>query len=127
MKFEHFALNVPDARRQAQWWVDHVGFRVVWRKQDAPFTHFLGDDSGRVVIELYSAETEPFLPLADTHAAAFHVAVVASDARSERRRLIEAGATLQSENALPDGTCLIMLRDPWGVSLQLCQRAKPLG
>jgi glyoxylase I family protein len=127
MIFEHFALNVPDVRRQAQWWVEYVGFRVVWRKEDAPFTHFLGDESGRVVIELYSNSAAPCLPVAETPAAAFHVAVVAPDARSERRRLIEAGATFQSEDVFPDGTCLIMLRDPWGISLQLCQRAKPLG
>jgi len=125
MIFEHFALNVPDARRQAQWWIDHVGFRVVWRLEEAPFTHFLGDESGRVVMELYSTPTVPYWPQADLPAGSFHVAVVAADARCERQRLVEAGAVLQSENVFPDGTCLVMLRDPWGVSLQLCQRAKP--
>ena len=58
-------------------------------------------------------------------ALSFHVAVVAPDARAERRRLEAAGATFQSEDVFPDGTCLVMLRDPWGVSLQLCQRARP--
>jgi glyoxylase I family protein len=125
MKFEHFALNVPDARRQAQWWIDHVGFCVVWRNEDAPFTHFLADDSGRVIMELYSAPAVPFWSQGDLPAGSFHVAVVAADARHERTRLEKAGATLQSENVFPDGTCLVMLRDPWGVSLQLCQRAKP--
>ena len=26
---------------------------------------------------------------------------------------------------MPDGSMLIMLRDPWGVALQLCQRSRP--
>jgi glyoxylase I family protein len=125
MKFEHFALNVPDVLAHARWWTEHVGFRIVWRKEEAPFTHFLGDDTGRVVLELYSNPAVPRWPLAELPALSFHVAVVAADARAERRRLETAGATFQSEDVFPDGTCLVMLRDPWGVSLQLCQRARP--
>jgi hypothetical protein len=56
----------------------------------------------------------------------FHVAVVARDARTERARLEAAGATLFLEDPQPDGSLLIMLRDPWGVPLQLCQRASPM-
>ena len=26
---------------------------------------------------------------------------------------------------MPDGSRLTMMRDPWGLPLQLCQRAKP--
>jgi hypothetical protein len=39
--------------------------------------------------------------------------------------LEKAGARLFLEEPLPDGSRLIMMRDPWGVPLQLCQRAKP--
>jgi len=41
-------------------------------------------------------------------------------------RLLAAGATLADNQRLPDGTHLVMLRDPWGVPLQLCKRATPL-
>ncbi len=126
MVFEHFALNVPDARAHARWYVDHLGFRVVREKSDAPFTHFLGDDTGRVIVELYSNPSAPILPFAQLLPLCFHVAVIAADARAERSRLETAGATFFSEDSFPDGTRLIMLRDPWGVSLQLCQRAQPL-
>ena len=30
------------------------------------------------------------------------------------------------EVRLDDGSLLIMMRDPWGLALQLCRRAKPL-
>ena len=54
MKFEHFALNVPDARASAQWYVAHMGMRIARTRQDAPYTSFLADDTGRVILEVYS-------------------------------------------------------------------------
>ncbi len=125
MKFEHFALNVPDCRAQAAWYVEHVGFAVARRREDAPFTHFLADETGRTVVELYSNPKAPIPDYAAAHPLCFHLAVVAADAQAERARLEKAGATLFLEEPQPDGTLLIMLRDPWGVPLQLCQRTKP--
>ena len=54
MKFEHFAINVPEVRAQAKWWVENLGLTVARNRDDAPFTHFLADETGRVVVELYS-------------------------------------------------------------------------
>jgi hypothetical protein len=53
------------------------------------------------------------------------VAVATAHARDERARLERAGATLFLEEPQPDGSMLIMMRDPWGVPLQLCQRTNP--
>jgi catechol 2,3-dioxygenase-like lactoylglutathione lyase family enzyme len=125
MKFEHFALNVPDPVAQAAWYVAHLGFTVARRRDDAPFTHFLADDTGRTVLELYSNPKAPVPDYAWQHPLVFHVAVVALDAKRERARLERAGATLFLEDPQPDGSLLIMLRDPWGVALQLCQRTNP--
>ena len=125
MKFEHFALNVPDARAQSQWYVDHVGFKILRQRQETPYTHFLGDDTGRVILELYSNTTQPFLSFSANHPLLFHFAVVAKDARADRQRLEKAGAKLLTEETLPDGTFLVMMRDPWDVPLQLCQRSTP--
>jgi glyoxylase I family protein len=126
MKFEHFALNVPSAPAHARWYVEHVGFSIVRQRADAPFTHFLADETGRTIVELYSNPAAPFPNYAGTHHLCFHVAVVAREARAERARLEAAGATFATEDALPDGSVLVMMRDPWGVPLQLCQRAQPL-
>ncbi len=125
MTFEHFALNVPDARAMARWYIEHLGFRVARQRKEPPYTHFLKDDSGRVIVELY---TNPKAPVPDYAAAdplCFHLALVAMDARAVRQRLEEAGATFVLEDVF-DGTVLVMLRDPWGVPLQLCQRSQPL-
>ena len=125
MKFEHYALNVPDPRAMAQWYVDHLGFKVARRGEDERQMHFLADESGRIVAELYRNPKGATLDFANTHPLSFHFALVAPDAKAERARLEAAGATLFLEEPLPDGSLLIMMRDPWGVPMQLCQRAKP--
>lgn len=125
MKFEHFALNVPDARAHAHWYVQHLGLTIARQRPDAPFTHFLADATGRTVVELYSNPAAAYPDYAHTHPLVFHFALVAADARAEQARLERAGATFVVEDALPDGSRLVMMRDPWGVPVQLCQRAVP--
>lgn len=123
MKFEHFALNVPDAAAHARWYIQHLGFTVVRAKADAPFTHFLADETGRTVVEIYSNPKAPYPDYANQHPLIFHFAVVSKDAKVDSARLQKAGAKLFLEEPQPDGSMLIMLRDPWHVPVQLCQRA----
>lgn len=125
MKFEHFALNVPDARAISRWYVEHLGLAVARRREDPPYTHFLADDTGRVIVELYTNPQAPVPDYAAQPPLVFHFALVAADARAECQRLSAAGAKLFLEEPQPDGSMLIMMRDPWGVPIQLCQRAKP--
>jgi glyoxylase I family protein len=125
MKFEHFALNVPDARASAQWYVTHMGMRVARTRQDAPYTSFLADDTGRVILEVYSNPAAPYPDYAAAHPLCFHVAFVADDPAAARTKLVAAGATPAYEETLPDGSFLIMVRDPWGVPLQLVKRMTP--
>jgi len=68
LRLEHVALNVADPRAMADWYVAHLGMRVV--------------------------------------------------------RQVKGPAL--SDDRLPDGSRLLMLRDPWGLALQLCARATPL-
>ena len=125
MKFEHFALNVPDARAMSRWYVEQLGFQLVRKREDEPYTHFLGDDTGRVTMELYSNPAAAMPDYAAAHPLLFHMAVFTADARAEQSRLEKAGAKLFKEENMPDGSRLTMMRDPWGVPLQLCQRAQP--
>jgi catechol 2,3-dioxygenase-like lactoylglutathione lyase family enzyme len=124
MKFEHFALNVSDVRAQAAWWVQNLGLSIVRKLENAPYTHFLADETGRVIVELYSNPAAAMPDYAQQHPLVFHVAFVSKDTVADRARLEKAGATFVTEDK-PDGSSLLMMRDPWGVSLQFCQRAKP--
>ena len=125
MIFEHFALNVPDVRAAAAWYVEHLGLKVMRARPDAPYTQFLADSSGRVFLELYTNPTDPIPEYPAQHPLRVHFAFAVADTKAEHERLVQAGATLVTEEVLPDGTRLVMMRDPWGVPVQLCQRAKP--
>ena len=125
MKFEHFALNVPDVRAMSRWYVENLGLQVLRNREDAPYTHFLGDDTGRVFIELYSNPVAIYPNYATQHPLVFHFAMFSTNAAADRERLEKVGATFFVEDTAPDGTRLVMMRDPWGVALQICQRGKP--
>jgi len=125
MTFEHFAFNVPDARAQAAWWVKNLGLAVGRKRDDAPYTHFLADATDRIFVELYSNPSAAIPDYGQMNPLVFHVAFVSTDTFGEKARLENAGATFVLEDKLPDGTSLLMMRDPWGVPLQFCQRARP--
>jgi catechol 2,3-dioxygenase-like lactoylglutathione lyase family enzyme len=125
MTFEHFALNVPDVRAHAAWWMKNLGLTVARKRDDAPYTHFLADGTGRVFVELYSNPSAAMPDYQKMNPLVFHVAFVSTDALAEKARLEAVGATFVLEDKLPDGSSLVMMQDPWGVALQFCQRAKP--
>lgn len=125
MKFEHFALNVPDARAMARWYVENLGLQVIRSLDATPHTHFLGDETGRVFFEIYTNPTAPVPDYTTPHPLVLHVAYCTADAGAMQAKLLAAGAKLFSDETFPDGTRLIFVRDPWGLPVQLCQRAKP--
>jgi len=125
MKFEHFALNVSDALAASNWYIDHLGLRMVRRRDDSPFTTFLADDTGRVIMEFYSNPAAAVPDYRAAHPLCFHIAFIADNPAETKVRLIAAGASEAYDEGLPDGTILLMVRDPWGVPLQLIKRAKP--
>jgi catechol 2,3-dioxygenase-like lactoylglutathione lyase family enzyme len=126
LNLEHFACNVSDPAAMAAWYVEHLGMRIVRRIDGAPHIHFLADAKGRTVIEIYSNGADPVPDYAAMHPLRFHIAFAAPDPDAAKAALIAAGATYVEEQARPDGTRLLMLRDPWGLPLQLCKRPTPL-
>jgi glyoxylase I family protein len=127
MKFEHFAINTADARAVTRWYVEHLGLKIARQMDVAPYTAFLADETGRTIIEIY-ARTDAVVPdYAAVNPLVFHIAFVSTDNDAIRARLVAAGADRGQEDILPDGTKLLMMRDPWGVPLQFCHRAKPFG
>jgi glyoxylase I family protein len=127
MNIEHVALNVPDPSAIAEWYTRHLGMRVVRRLETATQTHFIGDESGRVVVELYRQTRAPIPDYGSMDPMVLHVAFTAGDIAEARRRLIAAGASPVGDVATnEDGDQLAMLRDPWGLAIQLVKRAKAL-
>lgn len=126
MKLEHVALLVRDPVAVAGWYREHLGMRVV-REGDPPGqARFLADDQGTSVLEIYAGT----LPVPDYRAmdpALLHVAFATDDVEATRDRLVAAGASTVGEVVVtPAGDRFAMLRDPWGLPLQLACRARAL-
>jgi len=127
MRFEHVGLNVPDARAMGAWYAKHLGMSIVLEgtSKDGVDVCFLADATGRMTLEVYTNRTQPIPDYAAQHPLVLHIAFAVDDAAAERDRLIAAGATLFEEIRLQDGSHIVILRDPWNVPLQLCQRTMP--
>jgi catechol 2,3-dioxygenase-like lactoylglutathione lyase family enzyme len=126
MKVEHVAWQVPDPVAVAHWYTQHLGFRVLRKLDESPFTHFLADTTGRVVVEVYYNPAALIPDYCSMSPLLLHLAFVAEDPEAERARLEAAGATLHEDLKTAAGDRLIMMRDPFGFAIQLCQRAKPM-
>jgi catechol 2,3-dioxygenase-like lactoylglutathione lyase family enzyme len=126
LNVEHIAWNVSDPVAVAAWYVEHLGMRVVRSVPTPPYIHFLADARGRVVVEIYNSPADAVPDYASMHPMRFHFAFAAPDPDAARTALVDAGATFVDEQRLADGSRLLMLRDPWGLALQLCARATSL-
>ena len=126
MKLEHLALNVVDPVAMATWYGEHLGLTTVRQVADAPYTHFLADSSGTMLLEIYNNPPDQVPPYAEMDPLLLHVAFVSADPQSDMAALLAAGATLVEQLRLDDGSHLVMLRDPWGLAIQLCKRAVPM-
>ncbi len=126
LPFEHLALNVADPVAVAAWYVDHLGMDVVRRGEPPVHMHFLADAGRRAMIELYHNANAPADVYGDLHPAQLHLAFSSTDPDADAARLVAAGATLVEHLHNPDGSHLAMLRDPWGLPIQLAKRVQPM-
>jgi catechol 2,3-dioxygenase-like lactoylglutathione lyase family enzyme len=129
MKIEHIGYMVQAPLQVVEWYCQNLGFRVIRGMQVSPFTHFLVDSDRKGVLEIYNNPAALVPDYASMDPLVFHVAfeIGGESIGDTRDRLLAAGATLYSDLAVtPAGDQLIMLRDPWGMSIQLAKRNIPM-
>ena len=127
MKIEHVAFNVEDPLAMGRWYVEHLGLKVKRRTVDSPYAHFLADDGGTVMIEIYGNKSAPLPDYRSMNPSELHLAFVSKDVESDVRRLIAADETQVGEiDTAANGDHLAMLRDTWGFSIQLVKRASAM-
>ncbi len=125
MKIEHLALNVPDALSLGRWYVEHLGLTVKRRMMEEPWAHFLADDSGTIMLEIYTNKAVPTPDYPNLEAANMHLAFMSTDLMADLVRLKLAGAKTPTETEfMPNGDEVAMFRDPWGIPLQLVKRVQ---
>ncbi len=126
MKIEHIAFNVAAPVEMAAWYVQHFGMSVARKLDVPPYTHFLADEGGRMMIEIYQHPTAQVPDYAKMDPLLLHLAFTAEDPEAESQRLEAGGARKVDEIRMEDKSHLVMLRDPWGLAIQLCKRGQPL-
>jgi catechol 2,3-dioxygenase-like lactoylglutathione lyase family enzyme len=126
MKIEHIAFQVAEPAAMADWYVKHLGFQVR-RASDAPVVaRFMADASGSVMLEVYHNPKFPVPDYASMAPALLHVAFVCEDVHATAARLAAAGAVLVSGPEVLAEDELAMLRDPWGLAIQLAKRKEAM-
>lgn len=128
MRIEHVAINVADTAAVAAWYSRHLALRVVRKMTVPPFTHFLADSGDHVMIEIYTNPKVKLLDYRSMDPLLLHIAFSSEDPKRDRERLLAAGCTPEGEIAVVPGTGdeLAMLRDPWGLAIQLVRRTSPM-
>lgn len=126
MKIEHTAFNVEEPVLMARWYVEHLGLQVKRRTTDAPYAHFLADDSGTVMIEIYGNRDAPLPNYRQMNPAELHLAFVSRDVAADAARLVAAGASCVADVHMLGDDTFAMLRDPWGLPIQLVSRGQSL-
>jgi catechol 2,3-dioxygenase-like lactoylglutathione lyase family enzyme len=123
VKIEHVALQVADPVGLSRWYVEHLGLTVKRAQSESPFGHFLADDGDAVMLEFYGFPNLSVPDYARMEPMLLHLAFHVDDVAATRARLMGAGATpvgdVQSNDA---GDVVAMLRDPWGIAVQLVRR-----
>ena len=123
MKLEHAAFQVADPPAVATWYVAHLGLTIK-RQQDAPpWGCFLADDGSTVMLEFYNNPKVGVPDYRSINPLVLHIAFKAGDVAAVRARLLAAGATADGDVVVTEsGDTMAMLRDPWGLGLQLVNR-----
>lgn len=122
MKIEHIALNVEEPVLMARWYVEHLGLTVKRRMVDSPFAHFLAGDDDRVMLEIYGNKNATVPDYRNADPAIFHIAFWSDNVETDCRRLQSAGAQVVADAHQINDDTFAMLRDPWGIPLQLVKR-----
>jgi glyoxylase I family protein len=124
MRIEHFAINVAEPAKMAAWYVKHLGWQIRKSEEKPPHAQFIADSSGNVMMELYNNTAAAVPDYRGMHPLVLHIGMECKgDLDGVRQKLMAAGATDAGGILVtPRGDRLAMLRDPWGLAIQLCNR-----
>lgn len=127
MRIEHIALNVSEPVAMARWYCENLGMMVIREGPPPGNARYVADSTGNTVLELYTNPPDAVPDYASMDPMVLHVAFCADDVEATRERLLATGATAVGEVTRGEtGDVLAMLRDPWGLAIQLARRAEPM-
>lgn len=118
---EHTAIASPDPRRLAQWYADHLSFRIIV-EHDGGF--FVRANNGSL-LEIIPAEGSPAeIKMRDPGIR--HLAIAVSDFDRAHHSLVEKGVNFKGDPFVNSGNRLVFFTDCDGNLVHLIQRERPL-
>jgi glyoxylase I family protein len=123
---EHFAMNVTDSRAKAKWYGENLQSVIVRDGKAPTYGMFIADSGKNMMFELYQQEY-PVIDFAAVSHMSIHIAFAVSDVQEVQKALAAAGATIVEKGSKrTSGDFVAMLRDPWGLPIQLVERRNPM-
>jgi catechol 2,3-dioxygenase-like lactoylglutathione lyase family enzyme len=116
-RINHLHLKTPDPRKTAEWYVEHVGAKIVSEREVDGRTTF------RLNLHGVTLSVTDFLK--EQQLAQFygleHIAIDAEDFAGEVARIKAAGVKILEERTLPDGRKVCFFEGPQGVRLEFLE------
>lgn len=127
MNLEHIGFNVIDPVAAADWYCKNLGMTIARQFGPPANGRFLADKRGKMMLEFYHNPNVAALDYWNVHPMSLHVALNVDDVAAARECLLKAAGKAEGElTTNDDGDVLAFVRDPWGLTLQLLKRAKPM-
>src|SRR5512137_1946707 len=111
-----------------KWYQDNLGFKILLSAgDDVDGVSFVVDSTGTTVLELGRLPEVPSLEGRNLPPLQLHIAIECVNPAAEAQRLIDAGAELLGESLRNSYQGeKILIRDPWGYTIQLVNRKDKL-
>ena len=123
-EIEHIGIIVEQPVEMANWYKDVLGFNIKFANQDTEKgVAFLTDANEKVMLEFGKIpEVIPLCKKTDHHLQ-LHIGIKSYDPEKESEYLISKGAIFVENCPITNpGDKLMVLRAPWGNSIQLVKR-----
>lgn len=88
---------------------------------------FVADPGRNMMFEFYRSRSAPVPDYASMNNHQLHIAFMVDDVKAMCDKLIAAGGQLDGEiTTTREGDVIAIVRDPWGIPIQLLTRARPM-
>jgi glyoxylase I family protein len=118
---EHTAIASPNPKRLAQWYVDHLEFRINYEYDG---NYFVRAANGTVLEIIQSEGSRGEQKMKDPGIR--HLAILVDDFEAARERLGKAGIQFLAEPPISQGNRVLFFADGDGNYLHIVHRMKPL-
>lgn len=125
MKIEHIGITVKNPFEMAEWYVKNLGFEI--KRQNGTADNgmvFISDKNGTIIEIIKAPGLKSTCDLLES-STQLHIAFKSDNPYEDSKKLQKCGAEFVGECPVKVGAdILLMMKDPWGNTIQLAKRGK---